>query len=512
MERDGSKLGGGETGEGAGMGVGGGGGGGGMGRGASMAMGVYGHEVGGSLALMLGMTECDPGVDANLQHSVHDHPDAAGRANIGTGKPHIRAVAVHNPIVDWVFPQAELDPETRPSLPPSSPPVSPPPTSAATPANANLIALRARAFRSNTHPPSYFDPFASPIHFLRTPSAAIPPASMPDNSTSSPTRETSGSGSAIAANDEFDVLARLEEETLSALRPSLISETGQTQTQMLSEMPVASKPQSGITEETLYIDTTVRRKVPLRWPPSSMPVSARMPWFRITVSEDDGEHGDSEKSREQEATKSKKSTTIMPLDPIQQQGKTKTQANPLLTQGTEMARLLRRAYVKYCLPRELGRQDQLDTEAETADIRSLVRAGDKIVEERVLRDIMAPDTDELPTNANSKASGRSGRTRKRKIPREQEDGQERERGEQEEEEEKTLRTRISSVRRLAREKVGFEILPAYRDRERLDGEEGDIEGREHAWAEAIDTEEAIEEMEMDDLEEVGRWMGGVLRR
>ena len=314
----------------------------------------------------------------------------------------------------------------------------------------------------------------------------------------------------------------MEEETLSALRPSLVSDPGQTQMKMQTP---GSQPRTaaslGVTEETIYIDTTVRRKVPLRWPPSSMSATARMPWFSITVSEDGGEERDTKtgspsddpETPEQGIKKSRNKTSSTTPTASQRETTANTQPHPLLAQTTEMARLLRRAYVKYCLPRELGSQDQLDTEAkgaEAADIRSLVRAGDKIVEERVLKDLMAPaDEDEsLRSSSNSKAGGRGGRRRKRQNPSEQGDGQEAE----EEEEEKTLREHIAVVRRLAREKVGFEVVPPYRERDRLDGKEWYNQVGDHAWDEAIDTEEAIEEMEMDDLEEVGRWMGRVLRR
>jgi len=472
LGRDGMKLGGGEggaEGKGGSMGMG-------------MGMGVYGNEVGGSLALMLGMTECDAGVSEVAQPSMHDHGAATGRASPETGKPHIRAVAVHDPIVDWVFPQAELDSD------------APPATSAGSAPTSNLIALRAQAFRASTHPSSYFDPFASPIHFLRTPSAAIPPATV--SYTSTPPAETSGNGKAV--DDEFDVLARLEEETLSSLRPLLVSEGSQTQTQTLtqSQMQIptppstasVSGPASGITEETLYIDTTVRRKVPLRWPPSSLPRTARMPWFSITVSEDDPPLRDTEAA-----------STAQP--------------NPLLAQVTEMARLLRRAYVKYCLPREFGREEEHEG-TDAADLRSLVRAGDKVVEDRVLRDIMASEADNLSSDTKSKSGSRR---KKREVQDTEED-----------EHERALRQRISTVRRLARERVVFEVVPGRGDgvgngeeecedeEQGMDADEQQRKGRRPYVQDAAEEEEEMDEMaetrEMDEIEKVGRWMGEMLRR
>lgn len=90
-------------------------------------IGIYGALDGGSLALSLAMTEC--------------HTDA---------QVLVSAIATHDAVVDWV------------SIPD------------ATPGNA-LSHVKAASFPPPaTNPGAPFDPFASPIHFLRTPRRTVP--------------------------------------------------------------------------------------------------------------------------------------------------------------------------------------------------------------------------------------------------------------------------------------------------------------------------------------------------
>jgi acetyl esterase/lipase len=145
-------------------------------------LGVCGELIGGSLATMLGLTEC--------------------RAD----ESRIFAGAVNNPIVDWVFPDelpsvdpsdlpeplapdetelpAESDPmDTRRTEPASPIPKSPkrsrkkhPPTSWQLYGDNSIIptltlsAERDVLFRKPEH---YFDRFASPMHFFRSPHAQM---------------------------------------------------------------------------------------------------------------------------------------------------------------------------------------------------------------------------------------------------------------------------------------------------------------------------------------------------
>lgn len=150
-------------------------------------MGICGELVGGSLATMLALTEC-----------------RLGQSRIG-------AAAVNSPVVDWVFPD-ELPPVNPSELPEPMAPdetacpadedlssslmvteqqydlpkperkrkkratKSPPLTSWQVNSNntllptANLAAVRDMLFRKPEH---YFDRFASPLHFFRSPHAQL---------------------------------------------------------------------------------------------------------------------------------------------------------------------------------------------------------------------------------------------------------------------------------------------------------------------------------------------------
>lgn len=104
---------------------------------------VVGELVGGSLATMLALTECRK------------------------GEPGIVAAAVNNPMVDWVAPEDDLD-------------VTAPKSSLAKFGQnyagletSDLLRAKGNYFPK---PETYFDPFASPMLFFRTPGAEIPPS------------------------------------------------------------------------------------------------------------------------------------------------------------------------------------------------------------------------------------------------------------------------------------------------------------------------------------------------
>lgn len=102
---------------------------------------VVGELLGGSLATMLALTECRK------------------------GEPGVVAAAVNNPLADWVQPEDDLD-------------VTSPKSSLAKFDQkyaglemADLIRARSNYF---VKPETYFDPFASPLLFFRTPGSVIP--------------------------------------------------------------------------------------------------------------------------------------------------------------------------------------------------------------------------------------------------------------------------------------------------------------------------------------------------
>ena len=126
-------------------------------------IGVCGQLLGGSLAAMLAMTECRQ------------------------GQTRIAAAALNAPIVNWIFPDGEQEPdagevdaeETRVAKPkPSNKRKKKKYTtsweefrlSKEFPASS-LLKARAELFKN---PDSYFDPFASPLHFFRSPSIEVP--------------------------------------------------------------------------------------------------------------------------------------------------------------------------------------------------------------------------------------------------------------------------------------------------------------------------------------------------
>ncbi|TKA42499.1 hypothetical protein B0A54_06949 [Friedmanniomyces endolithicus] len=99
---------------------------------------ICGELLGGGLAAMLALTECR------------------------VGQPGLVAAALSNPMVDWV----DLDGDIAKAVTTASAPT-------ANALTTDLQALRNKLFRKPEH---YFDPFASPMLFLRSPGGAIPPA------------------------------------------------------------------------------------------------------------------------------------------------------------------------------------------------------------------------------------------------------------------------------------------------------------------------------------------------
>jgi acetyl esterase/lipase len=102
---------------------------------------VFGELLGGSLATMLSLTECRK------------------------GEPGIVAAAINNPLADWVQPEDDLH-------------VTAPKSSLAKFGQkhngleiVDLLRARGNYFPK---PESYFDPFASPLLFFRTPGTAVP--------------------------------------------------------------------------------------------------------------------------------------------------------------------------------------------------------------------------------------------------------------------------------------------------------------------------------------------------
>ena len=134
---------------------------------AQLKMGVCGQLVGGSLAAMLGLTE---------SHLAQDR---------------IAAMAINCPITDWLFPEQQMSIEdalgnnaedtnghisektvrkkrTRKANLPSWEAYNEEPDNLHT---RDLYDLREVLF---SKPANYFDPFASPIHFFRSPSVNVP--------------------------------------------------------------------------------------------------------------------------------------------------------------------------------------------------------------------------------------------------------------------------------------------------------------------------------------------------
>lgn len=96
-------------------------------------LGVVGSHVGGSLAAMLALTECKPWMS------------------------HVACAALHEPIMDWTSLDSRSDSENR--------------KRAMSQGAIQLLGLRDKIFTKTV---DYFDPFASPILFFRTPGVPVP--------------------------------------------------------------------------------------------------------------------------------------------------------------------------------------------------------------------------------------------------------------------------------------------------------------------------------------------------
>ncbi|GAB7338324.1 hypothetical protein MBLNU457_4634t1 [Dothideomycetes sp. NU457] len=142
-------------------------------------IGVFGELIGGGLAAMLALTECH----------------VAG--------PRVAAAVLNEPIVDWVFPEdagdenaSEEEDQTRDSIPTKSSKRSKRPSSFQVNVGgpispSTLLQARRTLFQKPEH---YFDPFASPTLFFRSPGVPIPPGSFDE------------------PLDEFAELARAEQD------------------------------------------------------------------------------------------------------------------------------------------------------------------------------------------------------------------------------------------------------------------------------------------------------------
>jgi len=357
---------------------------------SSMGIGVYGELVGGSLAMMLGLTECDAGATGTAASGSSDYSWATNKARItplDRGKTFVKAVVTRDAIVDWVFP------------PPN-------PSSAAISSTDLLQNLRDDMFRAQSHPSTYFDPFASPIHFLRTPSAAHPPAVhiKEDNHNKSSTSKN--------RSNEFELLARLEDETARALQPMIscypLASSSNSQpvgiddkeslSHTTSNAYDAQSPTTATAISTVEIDTTQRRKVPLRWPPSSLPQTMRMPDFLLTVGPAADVSPSTASLPAASATTSTRKTTKRQTPP--------SSPNPLLQQNEEMTRLLRRSWVKYCMLYESNQESLTDlihasnapdthigttkgrAKLDLRGIKGLINSGDRLLDRLILKGLM----------------------------------------------------------------------------------------------------------------------------
>jgi len=378
---------------------------------SSIGIGVYGELVGGSLGVMLGLTECDASATGTAASRSSDYSWATNKARItpsDRGNTYVKAVATRDAIVDWVFPP-------------------PTPSSAAISSTDVLQNLRDDMFRAQSHPSTYFDPFASPIHFLRTPSAALPSAVhiKEDNHNKSSTSKSK--------SEEFELLARLEDETARALQPTMSSYS---LASSLSSQPVAVDDEENLSHttsnaydaelpaaatviSTVDIDMTQRRKVPLRWPPSSLPQTMRMPNFLLTVGHAADVSPSTASSPAASATTSTRKTTKRHTPP--------SPSDPLLQQNEEMTRLLRRSWVKYCMLYESNQESltklmhgsnasdiHIGATKESAKLdprvmKGLFNSGDRLLDRLILKGLMDEKAgDEAEADDGGYSSHRSG--------------------------------------------------------------------------------------------------------
>ncbi|PNS21911.1 hypothetical protein CAC42_509 [Sphaceloma murrayae] len=187
-------------------------------------IGVYGEGVGGSLAMMLALTEC----------RIKGH--------------HIAAAAAHNPILDWAHPEVaaatRADAATRESSRRRLRTKAELELNDETP---RIVATRRSLFRQ---PQDWFDTFASPLQFFRTPGVPVPKA---DSST---------------PIDDFAELAMLDKQDF--LRQQL-------QLSTVSNTP----PMSGDTHNDDGESDKALRKAARRYPRLDSGLS--LPNFRLTT-------------------------------------------------------------------------------------------------------------------------------------------------------------------------------------------------------------------------------------
>lgn len=185
-------------------------------------VGVYGELIGGGLAAMLALTESH-----------------VGRSGVG-------AAAVVHPVVDWTFPDTATDPQLerdvagdtvrdmtgkRKQGPKAGVMDSWTAFGHAGPISANdLRALRKCIF---SKPEYYFDPFASPLLFFRTPGIDVPPEDSltPDPDQSSPSLEAEPATRRRKAHRRFPPSGsrlRLPNMRVSVKEESLLRDQGVT--------------------------------------------------------------------------------------------------------------------------------------------------------------------------------------------------------------------------------------------------------------------------------------------
>lgn len=195
---------------------------------------VTGSLIGGSLALALGLTES------------HAYPASPRNARI-------TAIAAHTPITDWLF---HADP-----LFIASHKLSSVESRFRSSEIDYLTSLRALAF-PNHKPSRYFDPFASPIHFLRSAARSSPPTTAAPEALGPVSKEEA----------EFEALTGLDvpPERRVAVSPG-IGADGEEGEQGSSEEEA---------EARIGMDGRRFRR-PLRWPPSGSGLVVPHVWLGV---------------------------------------------------------------------------------------------------------------------------------------------------------------------------------------------------------------------------------------
>ncbi|KIV91553.1 hypothetical protein PV10_06081 [Exophiala mesophila] len=211
-------------------------------------------------------------------------------------------------------------------------------------ASESLIRLRSKLFKT---PSAYFDPFASPILFLRAPGRDTPYATtvgdrlLQDMTIDEPDSE-SDSDSFGPYDDDWDQTSNSSPDNSS--QPESILQSDYPLIQPLEGIDSAKT----ITTRTTSHTPPRRRKVLRRWPSVGRPEEVLLPEVRIFLS-----------------------PTISPSDPLLQQGMTSL----LRAQSIELADLLRRA----CFyGRESGfAQDRVQVIEANGRVKTTTPAGDK---------------------------------------------------------------------------------------------------------------------------------------